>query len=168
MSETTTPTSKRCTGCSENKMLTAFPPDKCRSDGRKSACRRCNTDRTKQYYHHNKAVRLEACRWNQKRALYQMSKERYVALFDQQGGRCAICDDPISFTGKNTHIDHDHSCCPGKRSCGQCIRGLLCAHCNRMLGQVKESVKTLLAAVEYLERIAEPVSSPHRAIRQAS
>jgi hypothetical protein len=31
-------------------------------------------------------------------------------------------------------IDHDHSCCPDKRGCRNCIRGLLCADCNMMLG----------------------------------
>ena len=35
------------------------------------------------------------------------------------------------------HIDHDHSCCPGKGSCGQCVRGALCARHNVYLGYLE-------------------------------
>lgn len=31
-------------------------------------------------------------------------------------------------------VDHDHRCCPGDRSCGKCVRGLLCRTCNRIEG----------------------------------
>lgn len=37
----------------------------------------------------------------------------------------------------NKHIDHDHSCCPGRTSCGACVRGILCAGCNTMMGRVQ-------------------------------
>jgi hypothetical protein len=29
--------------------------------------------------------------------------------------------------------DHDHECCPGRRSCGHCVRGVVCATCNSLL-----------------------------------
>lgn len=51
-------------------------------------------------------------------------------LFEYQRYKCAIC--PVQHAdGDGLHLDHDHTCCPGKgESCGQCIRGLLCWGCN--------------------------------------
>jgi hypothetical protein len=35
-------------------------------------------------------------------------------------------------------VDHDHACCPDSmKSCGKCVRGLLCSGCNRALGIVE-------------------------------
>lgn len=56
-----------------------------------------------------------------------------------QDNRCAICNKPLDDTlNKNGrrvwHVDHDHACCPGRTSCGDCVRGLLCASCNQKLG----------------------------------
>lgn len=48
-------------------------------------------------------------------------------------------------------IDHDHSCCPGRFSCGECVRGVLCAPCNRAIGYAKDDPKILLKLAEYLE-----------------
>lgn len=62
--------------------------------------------------------------------------------------RCDICGD-----GQETlAIDHDHDCCPGKYSCGECIRGFLCNSCNNGLGRFKDDPNLLQAAIEYLRR----------------
>jgi hypothetical protein len=48
-------------------------------------------------------------------------------------------------------VDHDHACCQKKnRSCGKCIRGLLCHTCNiaasiRTARLVAQSARSLQA-----------------------
>lgn len=68
---------------------------------------------------------------------------------------CNICQSNLATT-KNRHIDHDHACCPGQRSCGKCIRGILCQACNMMLGFAKDDLDTLAAAINYLSK---PIST---------
>ena len=38
-------------------------------------------------------------------------------------------------------IDHDHRCCPGQKSCGECIRGLLCGRCNTLFGAFERLIE---------------------------
>lgn len=54
--------------------------------------------------------------------------------------------------GRTLVVDHDHGCCPGQKSCGNCIRGLLCDNCNIGLGHFKDSVESLQLAIEYIIR----------------
>ena len=80
---------------------------------------------------------------------YGIDHEERDALLESQGGVCAICgsDEP---RGRGWVVDHDHSCCPGIRSCGECVRGILCHKCNLMLGQANDNIDTLTSAVAYL------------------
>jgi hypothetical protein len=52
------------------------------------------------------------------------------------------CYAPGCMEGKNglvgLHIDHDHFCCPGRRSCGKCVRGALCQTHNVALGYIEQ------------------------------
>lgn len=84
--------------------------------------------------------RAKHARWIQ--STYGITADEYWALYDHQGGKCAICQ---RATGKTRmlSVDHDHKT-------GE-VRGLLCNYCNRhVLGHLRDSVSALLRAVKYL------------------
>ncbi len=83
---------------------------------------------------------------------YNLSEERFTEMFVSQRGVCAICEKPPK---RNFHIDHDHECCEGTKSCGQCIRGLLCERCNPGLGNFKDNPDLLDKAAAYLRKWRE-------------
>lgn len=87
--------------------------------------------------------------------LYGLSVEDYTDLLAKQGGACATCDRTEPGGNGRWHIDHDHQCCPYGGSCGDCVRGLLCAGCNRALGFVRDDPAILLRLAEYLTRRTE-------------
>lgn len=80
---------------------------------------------------------------------FGMTGAEYDAMLAIQGGVCAICGLPCP-SGNRLAVDHDHACCPGKTSCGKCIRSLLCMHCNSGLGCFRYSAALMLTAAEYL------------------
>jgi hypothetical protein len=82
-------------------------------------------------------------------ATYRVTPEHYSALLEAQGGVCAVCELPDA-TGKDLAVDHDHGCCPVPRSCGNCVRGLLCSRCNLGIGRFGDDPDRVQAAVEYL------------------
>lgn len=92
---------------------------------------------------------------------YKITPEQYEALLERQGGHCAMCPaTSADDAGRQLHVDHDHTCCPGDRSCGKCIRGLLCKRCNTMLGCADDDPQRLRAGLAYLARHA-PAIDPH-------
>jgi len=78
---------------------------------------------------------------------YNITLEQYKKLFNEQNGVCAICHQPETkkhhTSGKimSLSVDHDRSCCPEKKSCGECVRGLLCFACNVTIGRLEIFVK---------------------------
>jgi hypothetical protein len=83
--------------------------------------------------------------------------EQYNKLFRLQNGCCAICgtNKPGGHSKRYFAVDHDHSCCPGKKSCGKCIRGLLCFSCNLGIGFLQEDrygESLFLKAGEYIKQ----------------
>lgn len=89
----------------------------------------------------------ELYRWRTIFAKYKMTKAMYEGLLESQDGVCAICKNPPN--RNYLAVDHDHSCCPGTKSCGECIRGLLCGSCNSFLGRVDDNPETL---IRYLKK----------------
>lgn len=76
------------------------------------------------------------------KAAYGVTPEQVAACFEDQGRVCAVCgtDTPGH---RGWVVDHSHKT--------QDFRGVLCTNCNWLLGNAKDSVEILLAAVAYLE-----------------
>lgn len=86
--------------------------------------------------------------WYDIKHRYNLTPEEYEGMLKDQNNVCLVCEK----TPERWCVDHDHSCCPGKRSCGQCIRGLLCYGCNRLLGYIESDPDIVSKAQGYLLR----------------
>jgi hypothetical protein len=96
--------------------------------------------RSKAYYYKNRAlIRTK---------LFNKNKAARIKLAEEQNHRCAICfevfEDDKPMKGKGPCIDHCHT--TGK------IRGLLCRHCNLMLGLARDNTTILESSIVYLNR----------------
>ena len=87
-------------------------------------------------------------------ARYKMTKQEYDTLLISQGGGCSMCGLTPELNGQALSVDHDHSCCPGRNSCGNCVRGLLCSNHNLLLGMANDDVSILRKAIDYLNHHA--------------
>ena len=155
----------KCSQCGKMKTIDKF--DARRTDGARglrSACKACQSE-TKAHdrlddleharalgrasYERQKAARPEEIRVSARKAnlkhRHNITPEDFDRLLVEQGGVCAVCQSPA------THVDHDHACCPGSRSCGKCIRGLLCGPHNLALGHTKDNPTALRNLATYIE-----------------
>jgi Recombination endonuclease VII len=80
--------------------------------------------------------------------MYNLTAEQHLALLKKQSFKCPISGLPVNIY---SHIDHDHLCCSGEKSCGQCVRGILAGKINSALGMFPNP-KWLLGAYKYLTR----------------
>jgi hypothetical protein len=78
--------------------------------------------------------------------VYGITEYEYDALYEAQGGVCAIC---LRATGKvrKLAVDHDHAIGDGKR---EAVRGLLCKSDNRLLGFARDDPEFFRRAMNYL------------------
>ena len=145
---------KLCRDCKEEKDLDSFIKNKAFSDGVDTICKVCNRKRVKEWRHLNPEKRkLQAKResdpnkeYNRRKHLkhtYGITVEEYDELYMSQQGYCAICGIHQSQTKTKFHLDHCHT--TGK------IRGLLCQHCNHLLGRARDSREILQNAIKYLD-----------------
>lgn len=165
---------KRCSKCDESKPLDDFWKSGRSPSGRQSWCKSCvrvaqrDLARRKRADPEQRAViyardaiwrknHPDAARRGKLRRSYNISLETYNEMLAAQNGVCTICG-AVCPSGHNLAVDHDRSCCPGDKSCGKCVRELLCGTCNPMLGYAQDSVERLRSAIAYLERWHERTS----------
>lgn len=85
-------------------------------------------------------------RWKRKlKWKYGITTDDYFLLEQKQNYKCAICGNSNigRLTSKKWNVDHNHKT--------KKLRGLLCHHCNVILGHVKDDYQLLLKAIEYLK-----------------
>lgn len=84
---------------------------------------------------------------------YSLTVEEVVWWF-QPANR--VCGNEGCGSSEKLHMDHDHSCCPAGSlkgrvsSCGECVRGWLCASCNVSLGLLQENPRRIQGLLDYL------------------
>lgn len=141
---------KECSQCGEFKRFSEFYSAR-RSTPRgrhSSLCRPCQQEaisRWEQRFPDRKAL----SDWISYLTKYGLTPQRWEALMDEQNGRCPICQSDITERGV---VDHDHACCAGGRSCGSCVRGLLCVRCNWGLGHFDDDPGSMRRAADYIDR----------------
>ena len=143
--------SKICTSCLVDKADDDFSW-RVKNKRRHAVCRSCHSAYRKSHYLANKEKYLsKANAWNTaNRDLtisrkYGLSIEALEALSARHGGYCWICKHR-----EGVVVDHDHQCCRGNNSCGDCVRGFLCRQCNSAIGLLNDDVTVLQSAIEYL------------------
>ena|ERR1022692_2465465 len=82
---------------------------------------------------------------------YGLTFEQFDAILASQNGGCAVCETKVPGGNGTWHVDHDHSCCASRKSCGKCVRGLLCQSCNIGQGHFKDDPSRLMASANYLK-----------------
>jgi hypothetical protein len=126
---------RRCPDCEQTKPLEDFPRASGSRDGRHTYCKPCHNYRGREtrdrLYGGSRNYHLKR--------RYGITAADYDAMVEAQGGLCALCRERAP-----EHVDHDHVT--------GAVRGVLCSCCNQGLGNFRDSVASLRAAVDYLER----------------
>jgi Recombination endonuclease VII len=166
---------KVCTKCKKEKPITDFYVRNASYDGRACSCKACDNKRVKNrdymrnLYAKNRehfcevqrtarAKDPERFRGYEIKKRFKMSMEDFNRRLEEQGGCCAICGAVEPGARYNQwHIDHDRNHCNGRKSCGLCVRGILCHYCNTTLGNAKDSPDRLRKAADYLDKHAKTV-----------
>jgi hypothetical protein len=137
---------KHCYSCKTEKEESDFYTNRSKKDGLSSECKVCSRSKAKIYHHANPVKVKDGSR----KRRYGIDNNDYDLMLASQDGKCAICttlaeDSPK----KQLFIDHCHS--SGK------VRGLLCHHCNFVIGQAKDDIEVLKNAIKYLRNYHEKV-----------
>ena len=153
---------KQCRKCKKELPESEFTPDKARSGGLKSKCRKCNAEVRRERYHENrieiaKSQREYMVEYKKKnpnaipdimreyhlKKTYGITVDRYNEMFIAQQGKCAICGRHQSEFKNSLCIDHNHK--TGK------VRTLLCIGCNYFVGRIENNIELVRQIIKYVE-----------------
>ena len=144
---------KTCSKCGESKPLTEYYARKDRPDGLQSHCKACRNEGHRAWRAANpEKNRADARAWyaaNPDKSRARSRRNKYgtdgVALLQEQGGACAICNTALAaLPPLLRHLDHCHT--------SSKVRGWLCKGCNTGIGIFTDSPERLRLAAAYLEK----------------
>lgn len=72
---------------------------------------------------------------------YRINSATWDAMMEKQDNKCAICGKEFE-QQSDVRVDHDHQ--TGR------VRGLLCHHCNTLLGMANDDPEILRQAIQYI------------------
>lgn len=137
-------TTKRCSRCRETKPVSDFFRQ---GDGYQAYCRPCKYEIQREWRKSKAGLAYNAVRRasgehrrDHLKRRYKIDEAEYQRLFTVAGGMCEICKTPA--TGI-LYVDHCHET--------NAIRGLLCQHCNTLLGFARDDLTVLGRAIRYLK-----------------
>lgn len=108
-------------------------------------CKECIKKHIADWNDKNPGRQRQLVRKHHLKVHYGITPDEYAELLRQQLGRCAICKrDGTDSRGYSMHVDHCHK--TGK------VRGILCNKCNQGMGNLRDDVNILYAAILYLIR----------------
>ncbi len=126
---------RMCIECKKHEGLTRFARDS------RNLCVRCTNLRNQNKFgmlKHKKRARGHGLARK-----FNLTHEQYDILFDEQGGRCAICGTNTPGAGKKyLSVDHNHKT--------GAVRGLLCYKCNLGIGYLTDDYWVVQKAADYL------------------
>src|SRR6478609_6318737 len=87
-------TTLTCLSCDETKPESEFGVDRKRRTGRHPYCKVCRRVQARERYRANPEARVDQ-RWRQIKCTYGVTKDQWMAKYEEQQGCCAICLHPI-------------------------------------------------------------------------
>jgi hypothetical protein len=125
-----------CPDCGEDKRDMFYL--NARGNKTNARCRECHKLYCNVNWHAKTPIEKQASRV---RTMYGMDPQDYIAMHEQQAGKCAVCQNEPT-TQRGLHLDHCHET--------GAIRGLLCHNCNVALGCFNDSPALMMRAIKYL------------------
>lgn len=159
---------KRCTSCGLELPLESFYVSRGRHISQCSSCKRAyqknrriekgDEVRARKRASHAKHYERVTRPYLLKKK-FGLTVEQYEQMLANQGGCCAICGrspDQVEHLARDGRkakvlaVDHDHAT--------GTVRGLLCAQCNKGLGNLQDDPDVVLMAFHYLKLGGPPVT----------